>query len=229
MGRVLLVRHGQASFGADDYDVLSPVGWEQGRMLGRHLAAAGVAPTSLARGAMRRHRETLEALCEGAGWTTPPREDARLDEFDHVSVVAAHPEFAERGADHDRRSFQVLFEEATTRWAAGVDAGAGESYLAFRARVQAGLLALADEAGPGRTVLAVTSGGVVAALAAALILDVDLTAPPVRDDVLAGAWQRLNAVCVNTGLSGVVVGSSGPRLLTFNEHEHLDAGALTYR
>ena len=41
MGQLLLVRHGQASFGADDYDVLSPTGWEQGRRLGAHLAAAG--------------------------------------------------------------------------------------------------------------------------------------------------------------------------------------------
>jgi len=37
MGVVLLVRHGQASFGADDYDVLSETGIEQSRMLGRAL------------------------------------------------------------------------------------------------------------------------------------------------------------------------------------------------
>jgi broad specificity phosphatase PhoE len=34
MGQVLLIRHGQASFGADDYDVLSDLGWTQGRALG---------------------------------------------------------------------------------------------------------------------------------------------------------------------------------------------------
>ena len=32
MGIVLLVRHGQASFGADDYDVLSDLGVEQSRV-----------------------------------------------------------------------------------------------------------------------------------------------------------------------------------------------------
>ena len=73
MGQLLLVRHGQASFGADDYDVLSPTGWEQGRRLGAHLAAAGVSPTALVRGTMRRHRETLEAMCEGAGGATPDK------------------------------------------------------------------------------------------------------------------------------------------------------------
>ena len=45
MGQLLLVRHGQASFGAEDYDVLSETGWEQGRRLGAHLVRAGVRPT----------------------------------------------------------------------------------------------------------------------------------------------------------------------------------------
>ena len=31
--RLLLVRHGQASYGADDYDVLSDVGWRQAEVL----------------------------------------------------------------------------------------------------------------------------------------------------------------------------------------------------
>ena len=39
MSRILLVRHGQASFGADDYDDLSPTGHEQSRVLGAALSA----------------------------------------------------------------------------------------------------------------------------------------------------------------------------------------------
>ncbi|MBZ5735975.1 histidine phosphatase family protein [Nocardioides sp. TRM66260-LWL] len=245
MGRVLLVRHGQASFGAADYDVLSDVGWEQGRLLGAHLARLGVRPDLLVRGALRRHRETLDAVGEGAGWTLAAEEDARLDEFDHLAVVASHPEFAARGADLDRRSFQALFEEATALWmagsdpvaggaggpvrAGGADAAAGESFLAFRDRVQAALADLAAQAGPGRTVVAVTSGGVIAALASALVLDVDLAASPAPADPVGPVWQRLNAVCVNTGVTSLVVGASGVRLLTFNAHEHLGGATLTYR
>ena len=66
MGVLLLVRHGQASFGADDYDVLSETGWEQGRVLGRWLADNAPAPASVVHGGMRRHRETWEAMLEGA-------------------------------------------------------------------------------------------------------------------------------------------------------------------
>jgi broad specificity phosphatase PhoE len=60
MGVVLLVRHGQASFGTDDYDVLSETGWEQARLLGAWLAGRGVTPDVVVRGGMRRHRETAE-------------------------------------------------------------------------------------------------------------------------------------------------------------------------
>ena len=38
MSKILLVRHGQASFGAADYDNLSPTGHEQSRVLGAALA-----------------------------------------------------------------------------------------------------------------------------------------------------------------------------------------------
>ena len=44
MSSILLVRHGQASFGAADYDNLSDVGHEQSRVLGAALAARGVSP-----------------------------------------------------------------------------------------------------------------------------------------------------------------------------------------
>jgi hypothetical protein len=36
-------------------------------------------------------------------------------------------------------------------------------------------------------------------------------------------------VLVNSSVTRVVVGSTGPRLLTFNEHPHLEGAALTYR
>ena len=75
MGVVLLVRHGQASFGADDYDVLSETGWEQSRLLGAWLADRKVVPDVIWRGDMRRHRETAEGMVAGGGWPTPVEVD----------------------------------------------------------------------------------------------------------------------------------------------------------
>ena len=223
MGQLLLVRHGQASFGADDYDVLSETGWEQGRRLGAHLAAAGVRPTVLLRGAMRRHRETLEAMVEGAGWAAggpSVEEDGRWDEFDHLGVVARFPDLPPDPFGMDRKEFQALFERATELWTAGGE-GYDESWLDFGARTSAALADAVARSGSGQTVVVVTSGGVVGLVAAGLL--------GVSGDALPDTWQRLNTVAVNSGVSRVLVGPRGTRLLTFNEHEHLAGELLTYR
>jgi len=217
VGVLLLVRHGQASFGTADYDVLSETGWEQGRLLGDWLRARGVTPTAVVRGGMRRHRETAEA----AGWDDVGV-DPGWDEFDHLSVVAAHPEAP--GGEIDRREFQRVFELATARWTAGGHDGEyAETWSAFRDRVTASFDAACALAGPGDTAVAVTSGGTIAAVCAGLV-DPDADAA-----TYARLWSRFNTVLVNSSVTRVVVGSTGPRLLTFNEHPHLEGEALTYR
>ncbi len=225
MGVVLLVRHGQASFGADDYDVLSPTGWQQGRLLGEWMAGRRVVPTTVVRGGMRRHRETLEAMTGAAGWRGEVVVDEDWDEFDHLGIVASHPEvpsFSHAG-DLDRKAFQRLFEQATARWTAG-HGDYDEPWDGFVARVRAAFERVAARAGSGETALVVTSGGVIGVLAAAL-LDPDDDDPA----ALARRWARFNAVTVNSSVTRVVVGSTGARLLTFNEHAHLEGDHLTYR
>ena len=224
MGVVLLVRHGQASFGADDYDVLSETGWQQSRMLGAYLAERGVTPDVVLRGDMRRHRETAEGLLTGAGWAVPIEVDRGWDEFDHLGVVAGYPDLPE-GRELDRREFQHYFELATRRWTSGEhDEDYPESFAAFRERVGSALVRACDGAGPGGTVVVVSSGGPVATACASLV------APDQDDpDVVWGLWGRFNTVVVNSSVTRVVVGSTGARLLTFNEHAHLEGDHLTYR
>jgi broad specificity phosphatase PhoE len=219
MGLVLLVRHGQASFGADDYDVLSAVGAEQGRVLGASLAASGVVPGSVLHGAMRRQTDTATAMAEGAGWASVTEVDEGWNEFDHLGVVARGPQ-PPVGAD-DRRAFQQVFAEATGRWSGGAyDVEYDEPWPAFVSRIDAALeRACARE---GVTVV-VTSGGPIAVACARLV---DPGAAPAE---LAPLWAAFNTVVVNAAVSRVLVGSTGRRLLTFNEHSHLSAALVTYR
>ena len=233
MGQLILVRHGQASFGADDYDVLSDTGWQQGRALGAWLARSGPTPSALVRGGLRRHRETLEAVVAGAGWDgdLPTEVDAAWDEFDHVGLVDSWPDLPE--GPLDRRGFQEVYEKVTAAWTAGSfpgdrdgDSADGvESYADFVARVRGGLARASGAAGSGRTVVAVTSGGPIAAVCAAL-MDPESTADQATT---ARLWSRFNTVVVNAAITRVVVGSQGARLLTFNEHPHLEGELLTYR
>ena len=65
MGTLYLVRHGQASFGADDYDVLSPRGHEQAVRLGEYWRGRGMAFDAVMTGTLRRHTETLLGIAQG--------------------------------------------------------------------------------------------------------------------------------------------------------------------
>ena len=76
MGTLYLVRHGQASFGADDYDVLSPLGHQQARRLGEHFKTSGIAFDSALTGTLQRQISTHASICEGMGVEMPQASDA---------------------------------------------------------------------------------------------------------------------------------------------------------
>ena len=219
MGVVVLVRHGQASFGADDYDVLSEAGIEQSRLVGRALAAQVVEPVAVVHGAMRRQRDTATAMADAAGWSVEPELDEGWNEFDHLGVVArGAPEHADLA---DPRAFQQAFEVATARWWGGEhDEEYPESWSVFVARVARALdRAFARD---GVTVV-VSSGGPIGVVCARLV------APVVGPRELATYWGLFNTVTVNAGVTRVIEGSTGRRLLSFNEHSHLPGELATYR
>jgi broad specificity phosphatase PhoE len=217
VGVILLVRHGQASFGAADYDVLSETGEMQSTLLGAALADR-VTPTRLLRGRMRRHKQTALAASAAAGWAGPSFADRGWDEFDHVQMLAVHTGPDSEEAPRERAAFQRWFDEATARWVSGeFDQDYDEPFGAFTARVDDALRRTADGLGSGDTAVVFTSGGPVSWVAASLLGGgTDL-------------WGRLNPVMVNTGVTKVVVGRRGPTLVSINDHSHLEPGHVTYR
>jgi broad specificity phosphatase PhoE len=222
VGLLLLVRHGQASWASDDYDVLSESGWEQSRLLGNALAARGIVPGVAIVGGMRRHRETAEACLGELSFAGETQVDEGWDEFDHVAMLAKLDAPFE-GRTPTRAEFQEWFEAATDRWTGGeYDHEYVESFAAFTGRVEEALGRLAESVGSG-TALVFTSGGPIAWACASLLAD----EPGVR----RGLWRRLNPVCVNSGVTRLVTGRRGTTLVGFNEHAHLDAapGMISYR
>ena len=212
MGQVLLVRHGQASWGAADYDVLSPLGERQATATGAYLA--DVRPDAVVHGLMRRQRRTTELMAEAAGWTVPALVDGRWDEMDHLAVLDAQARDEPQGfeGEPDARQFQAWFERATARWLSGAHDGEyAESWPVFRDRVLGGLADLGDG-----TAVVVTSGGPISIVVAHL-----LDSP--------AAYQRIAPVVVNASVTKVVVGRRGRTLVSFNEHGHLAGDLLTYR
>ena len=93
MGSIYLIRHGQASFGADDYDVLSATGVRQAAVLGEHLAALGIGFDRCLSGDLRRQQHTAQAALEqmsAAGFDSPALEiDSAFNEFDADAIIRA--------------------------------------------------------------------------------------------------------------------------------------------
>ncbi len=171
MSSLFLIRHGQASFGAEDYDVLSARGAEQSRALGRFVARAAI--DAVYSGPRRRHLDTarhLRAAAAEAGAPLPePTTVAELDEFPAIEMLrlwlpklaAEDPELAAALASGNAgRAALVAFDKVTRAWATGaLDVGELESFAAFAARVERGLDSIMSSEGRGRRVLVVTSGG----------------------------------------------------------------------
>jgi broad specificity phosphatase PhoE len=218
---VLLVRHGQASWGAADYDVLSATGAEQSRVLGVSLARRGIRPDVVVRGAMRRHRETAEQALAGAGWDVPVEEDLGWNEFDHLQMLELHPPAPGEGEELTRAAFQEWFEQATRRWTSGDYADEyDESFASFCERVGAGLRRTVERLDAKQTAIVVSSGGPVSWVTASLL------------GGGAALWMQLNPVTVNASVTKVVVGGRGTTLVSFNDHSHLetaDPSLVTYR
>jgi broad specificity phosphatase PhoE len=221
MGVVLLVRHGQASFGAADYDVLSEIGVEQSRLLGRALVTQGIVPTAVVHGRMKRQDDTATAMVDGGGWSVTPELDEGWNEFDHLAVVARTLNGSDGVAGLDRRGFQRLFEEATARWAGGEhDDEYDESWPGFLTRTAAALDRAFDRVG---VTVVVSSGGPIAAACATLV------DPRASADQVPRLWNTFNTVNTNASVTRVLEGSTGRRLLSFNEHSHLPRALVTYR
>ena len=230
MATMHLIRHGQASFGAEDYDRLSELGWQQGRVLGRWYARH-TRPDLIIGGGLRRHRETIEALKEGFGEPLPEAKiNKGFSEFDHLAVIHAYrPEWADReamsrdlaAADHPRKAFQRAFGEAIARWIGGQhDSDYPEPWPAFKARVQKGLDEVVEATGDARDVLVVTSGGPISAIAQRLLE---------LDDRRA---MKLNEVLANASVSRMLYSGDRRSLAVFNSFWHLegeDPALVTYR
>jgi broad specificity phosphatase PhoE len=164
MGTLYMVRHGQASFGADDYDYLSELGRRQSVRLGEWFAHKGIRFDGLIAGTLRRHRQTLEGILEGMNHAGEHLAWDGLNEYDADAVIAAiHPEKLEKPTTPEmyRHHFRLL-RDGLAKWMAGEAQPEGmPSYEQFVAGV-AGALDHVRANHYGQTVLMVTSGGPIA-------------------------------------------------------------------
>jgi broad specificity phosphatase PhoE len=239
MGRLLLVRHGQASFLEQDYDKLSSAGEAQSQLLGEYWTRRSVTFDRVFSGPRVRQRDTAKIVGESyrnAGLTFP--ESVVMQEFDEYAADAVleknlphlvesdsrvrelHRAFvASDGAVERRKNFQKMFEIVIGRWvAAELTVPGVESWSEFCARVNRGLAQIASTSRPGEEVAVFSSGGPIAvAMQRALNLS--------PRDTLGTLWMSRNC-----SYSEFLFSGDRFTLSAFNAFPHLDDPALlTYR
>jgi len=227
---LILIRHGQASFGAADYDVLSDRGVEQARILGQHLAARDLSVDAVYSGPAKRQRDTathLLAAATEAGHALPGSSVVpELDEYPAFELFKRFlpvlrekdPEIAElmTGLDSSA-SYRKVYARVSQKWARGeFDTEDLESFAQFESRVHSGLDHIMKREGRGKTVLAVTSGGPIS-------LSVRRALQLAPEVALKVAW-----VVANASMTEYRFSDDDFTLIGFNRIPHLQDPLITY-
>jgi len=222
MGTLYLVRHGQASFGAENYDQLSPVGHQQAVRLGQFWRERGQRFDAVITGTLQRHVQTLDGIVEGLGAAPEALRLPGLNEYDsHALIAAIHPQPLGKADTPElyRQHFRILCD-ALAQWMAGVISPQGmPSWNEFSAGVRAALDHVRHHHA-GQNVLLVSSGGPISAA----VGEVLGTAPEVT--------IALNMRIRNSAVTEFSVSPKRLMLQTFNTLPHLNdaehAGWITH-
>lgn len=223
MGTLYLVRHGQASFGADDYDQLSDLGRRQSVRLGEHFKARGQRFDAVITGSLKRHAQTWAGIDEGLGGSgLAPLVWPGLNEYDSAAVIATiHPQPLQKPDTPElyKHHFRLL-RDGLTQWMAGTVSPRGmPSYNAFVAGVM-GALDLVRRDHVGKNVLIVSSGGPIST-AVGQVLG---TSPETTIE--------LNLRIRNSAVTEFAFSPKRHALVTYNTLPHLDgadhASWITY-
>jgi broad specificity phosphatase PhoE len=216
MGTLFLVRHGQASFGAANYDQLSPLGHQQCVRLGQYFAERGVRFDGVLRGSLKRHEQSLNGLLEGLNQSDAPTPSVwpALNEYDSAAVLkTVHS--GELKAPHSKEAYRDhfrLLRQGLTRWTTG--AAMPEGMPSFK-EFQAGIVAALDHvrAAHQGNVLLVSSGGPISTAVTYV-----LGAP---SEVLIDLNMRIR----NSAVTEFSFTPKRHQLHTFNTLAHLDGEA----
>ncbi|CAM9147183.1 histidine phosphatase family protein [Acinetobacter pseudolwoffii] len=223
MTTIYLIRHGQASFGAESYDKLSPNGELQAKLLGRYFDEILKEAPYVVAGSMQRHQQTAQLALAECFPESEPVTDSAWNEFNHQQVFAQYeprfnqPELLKEDVSqhtNPRAYLSKIFEGAIERWTGGdYHHEYEESWPDFKQRVETALQHLCDDLAEKKPRYAVvfTSGGVIS-VAAGKILGLS-----------PNKTFALNWAITNTSMTTLRLVGNQPQLLSLNEHHYIKA------
>ena len=223
MATLFLVRHGQASFAAENYDRLSELGQRQSAWLGEYFAERGITFSRAVCGTLERQRETARAVLEAMGSPLVAAEHPGWNEYSGEALYKAYlgDEWANARAKGDVRSVYRTIKAALQAWSEDKLPGPlPETWHAFGERVAAAIKEACAGLPADANVFAASSGGAIARGVTDL-----LQAP-------ASTAIELNLQFRNSGFCEIFFSTRSLRLVSFNCVPHLERGdrrsAITY-
>ena len=185
MSKLFFFRHGQASLGADNYDVLSDKGILQAQLLGEHLLSEKISFDKIFVGPLERQKDTFKAVqeCyEAQGIQLPtPVVIKGLKEHNGIETMkTALPDLIKTdpylialnksSVDDTKKTMRntmLGFQYFLGEWAEGKISVKGmPTWKQFREEVKKGLAQILDTTAKGETIGIFSSGGTISAITA---------------------------------------------------------------
>jgi len=221
MSLLLLLRHGQARFGAAHYDVLTELGERQAIETGAYFARAGTRFDEVQIGPKRRHAATAAAVLREMRDAPAPITMSQLDEFAEAAeiLVAAAQICGLSAADISTRPrVEQLrhYDAAISAWMEGrVHLTGRLTAASFRKEIADWLREVVARPVRSQNILVVTSAGVIAT-AVAEVLEL-----PVK------RMSRFTRVLRNASLTEIAFSAGRVSLVSFNSVAHLSPDIAT--
>jgi len=235
MSTIYFIRHGQASFGSSDYDVLSPLGHKQARLLADRFIKSENHIDVIYHGTMERQKSTANEFIKKINSVRSFSPDIfEVKEFNEHNTKAMFVSFYDEAVKRDssiegemknifksNKAFQKVYESIFNIWIEGkVQSDKIISYRDFCSGVNCAIEDIMKTYGKGKVVAVFTSGGPISyAVKKALNLS--------DEESMKIQWQ-----VVNTGVSQFKSRENNFTLSTFNEFSHLEhpkENFITYR
>ncbi len=212
MGLLTFVRHGQASFLADDYDNLSESGHLQAQRLGEYWRSKGRHFDAVYLGTLKRHDQTLQGIASKLGALPQPQYHPELNEYDsHAVIACTHPSpLPPRDTPEGFKQHFRILRDGLRQWMDGTVQPQGmPTYQEFSDGIMRVVKHICQNH-VGQNVLVVSSGGPISTVVGRLL------------STMPETTVELNYQIRNTGLIETRITPKHLRLMTFNGLPHLD-------
>jgi broad specificity phosphatase PhoE len=180
MATIYLFRHGQASFGSDDYDRLSPLGERQAALLGHYLHDSGIILDAAFSGDLLRQRQTARLAIASQPGEVPHQIEPRFNEIDNdqqlkyllPEVMKTNPALRKLvdGGLSSSKDYQKVIDAVFNHWVSPQCSEPRiQSWADYSGGVRAALQELMASQGSGKTLGIFTSGGTIATMVAQVL------------------------------------------------------------